>query len=275
MKILAFATIKAILIGACLPALIQAEEDEASVSVTVKAKNGYDKAITVTYTNPNTPTTTDYIGLYSKKGGDCDGLSFWVYTSCNSQNSCSSVAPSSGSVTFDVTDPSAEACGKQWPPPKGKYEACLGWETGSGDEIISCSDMKIKRPPRKALNSLSLSMSKSSYSVDEAIVSTFSTNKMIRNSWVGVYSGSPTSGKKIPEPMLWVYVGCNNQQGDQSENNDCSVVRTSGQLQIDETSTDRSTASWPLMAGTYHLCISLDNNRPYKFFKCFDTFTIA
>jgi len=271
MKIVTLLNIQFLLLGADLPNLSQAQD------VTVKFKNGYDKAITIDYETP-TPSNGDYIGLYKGKNAitnptDDFDLEMWLYT-CNSQDCVGSSA--SGSITFDVTDPSAES-GKQWPLPKGKYQACLGTETDGGDVVIKCKTIKVKRPPKKALTSLSLTMSADTYAVDVPIQATFSTNKPIRNSWVGVYRGTkPNSNKKkIAEPLMWVYLGCNNQAGDQVENNDCSKARKSGSIQIDEDSTDRSQEDWPLPAGTYHLCVSLNNNSPYKFFKCFDSFTIG
>lgn len=262
---------QALLMGSYLPSLTQAQV------ITVKAKNGYDKAITVTYDNPNTPRDGDYVALYKgrKVPGDSPGCTaFYLYT-CGSQDCDGGLTPpSSGSVTFDVTDPSAEDC-KQWPPPKGKYQACLGTVNDEGsDEIIACKALRIKRPPKKALTTLTLTMSDEPYAVNDPIKADFTTEKPIRNSWVGVYSGEATTTDKLPEPILWVYLGCNNQQGDQTENNDCSVKLTSGSIQIDESSQDRSSGTWPLSAGTYHLCVSLSNNIPHKFFKCFDSFDV-
>ena len=139
--------------------------------------------------------------------------------------------------------------------------------------------MKINGSPNIARDGLTLTMKATSYGVDEAIIADFSTKRPIRNSWVGIYSGERASGTEIPDEipkaLMWVYLGCNNQQGDQSENNDCSAKRKSGSLQIDETSEERSVEYWPLEAGTYHLCVSLNNNSPYKDFKCFDSFVIA
>jgi len=245
-------------------------------SVSVKYENGCDKAITVDWENSN-PSNGDYIALYKGWQTIHDNLSFYLYTCSNSQDNQDCLVGSeeiSGSITFDVTDPDAEE-NAQWPPPQGKYEACLGTVNNDGDdEIITCEDMKINGSPKKALNGLTLTMKATSYPVDEAIIAEFSTVRPIRNSWAGIYSGEPTSGTEIPGPLMWVYLGCNNQQGDQTENNDCSVKRKSGSLQIDETSTERSEKDWPLEAGTYHLCISLNNNSPYNDFKCFDSFVI-
>jgi len=268
---------QALLMGSYLPSLTQAQV------ITVKAKNGYDKAITVTYDNPNTPRDGDYVALYKGKkvpATDSPGCTaFYLYT-CGSQDCDAGLTPpSSGSITFDVTDPSAEDC-KQWPPPKGKYQACLGTVNDEGsDEIIACKALRIKRPPKKALTTLTLTMSDEPYEVGDPIKADFTTSKPIRNSWVGVYSSDGSSVEatamdKLPEPILWVYLGCNNQQGDQTENNDCSVKLTSGSIQIDESSQDRSSGTWPLSAGTYKLCVSLSNNNPHKFFKCFGSFDV-
>ena len=252
--------------GAYLPALTQAQV------VRVRGMNFFDKAITVTYESPN-HQDGDYIALYegAQFPGDPPGCTaFYLYT-CGSQDCSGSSA--SGSITFDVTDPSAEDC-MQWPPKNGVYQACLGTVIDGSDSIIECKPMLVRRPPTRALSTLTLTMSDATYDFDEPIKADFTTEKPTRNAWVGVYSGEATAASILPEPILWVYLGCNNQQGDQYENNDCSVTLTSGSIQIDDTSQDRSDGTWPLPVDTYHLCVSLDNNDPYEFFKCFDSFEV-
>jgi hypothetical protein len=59
--------------------------------------------------------------------------------------------------------------------------------------------------------------------------------------------GGETTADLLHEGILWVlYLGCNHQQGDKTENNDCSVKRKSGSIQIEETRQDRCDGTWPV-----------------------------
>jgi len=251
--------------------------------VRVNKKINYTKQIKVRFINPNTPLRGDFIGIYPDPGkgvpmtSPLDTPLFWLYN-CKSQTCPDDYTPKErGVIKFNVKDPVSEDL-QQWPLPSGNYRTCLGTYVDEEDEDIligKCRPFKVKPVPAKAINNLQLTNGKEVYSNGESITATFSTTNPILNSWVGIYKyidNPPTMS--FPEPMLWVYLGCNNQGGNQNESNNCSVKKKDGSIIINETSQDRSLESWPIDDGKYQLCIVLDNNTPYNNFKCFSSFEV-
>jgi len=251
--------------------------------VRVNKKINYTKQIKVRFINPNTPLRGDFIGIYPDPGkgvpmtSPLDTPLFWLYN-CKSQTCPDDYTPKErGVIKFNVKDPVSEDL-QQWPLPSGNYRTCLGTYVDEEDEDIligKCRPFKVKSIPIQAINNLKLKNRKKVYGHGDSITATFSAPMPIVNSWVGIYKyiDNPPI-MSLPEPMLWVYLGCNNQGGDQKESNDCSKKKKYGSITINETSQDPLQESWPIDVGTYQLCIVLDNNTPYNNFKCFSQFEV-
>jgi len=250
--------------------------------IKVREKIKYTQRILVSVNNPNAPRKGDFIGIYPDPGKDVPMTSpldtplFWLYT-CKSQTCTDDYKPKKWNlINFNVKDPVSEDL-QQWPLPSGNYRVCLGNRGYEevGDTLIECIPFKVKSIPIQAINNLKLKNRKKVYGHGDSITATFSAPMPIVNSWVGIYKyiDNPPI-MSLPEPMLWVYLGCNNQGGDQKESNDCSKKKKYGSITINETSQDPLQESWPIDVGTYQLCIVLDNNTPYNNFKCFSQFEV-
>lgn len=250
--------------------------------VQVNRKFDFGEAITVSFDNPRNATETDFISLYQKRGsGKSPRLAMWAST-CGQQwdweNATLCPGNQEGSVTFSASDPNHEY-DQQWPLKKGNYKACITHmnATTGVDEDIACKNFRIKPLPKSYRCNTALMPAKESFDVNETISIDFITTKPITNSWIGVFKAEAANNTmwKLPEPDMWGYTGCDNVQGDQSENNDCAALKKSGSVNIQKANEERSVEYWPLAAGTYRPCLIYDNNNPYTQFKCAETFEIV
>ena len=241
--------------------------------VEVKKKYKYDTAIDVVFNNPGPPTSTDFVGLYEAPPGNVPlnvlpslDLRFWQYTCGTGQEACRSNSPQSGTLKFDVTDPKIED-DSYWPPPPGKYRVCLGKEGSIGDVIIGkCQSFKVATPQKKVTGNRLKLKPKGSYKYGNVITIQYTWPFPTRNAWVGLYrfDGSKPQ-KELEDTDWWVYAGCNNQSGDQSESDDCSKVKKKGIIKFQ---------SNDISVGVYYICLSIYTNEPYTKFKCSKTFEI-
>jgi len=252
-----------------------------------KNKYQFDQAISVRFTYPNSyvPKNRDWVGIFKDTdrslplttypGGGY--LSFYLRI-CNQQNApCpnSSPLPSTGTLKFYVTDPDSEN-NNQWPIPLGRYRACL-IDDGASDNVSSgnftvvgeCKKFRVQKS-KKSQNMARKSrvrVLKTTYAYKETISASFKNDKKITNAWVGIYEYSTTLKKVdreiIDNPLLWVYTGCNNVDGNQPTSHNCGKKKKHGQVDFREDNTGRAELDWPLPPGKYMMIFSCDNNNPH------------
>lgn len=252
--------------------------------ITVASDTDFGADITVLYENPIhdeeswigiSPSSTDPYKLYKYPA-------HWANTCGNKKYPCDEVTE--GNITFTGADPDQEYA-EQWPISPGKKKACLI----RNKVAMKCDEFTIADIPSDVVESTTLTISKSLYLDNEPINADFSTPTGIQNTWVGLYkSSSISSTSTLPEKRaLWVYSACNNQDGDQSETNNCVDTKTSGTIQIDDTvdvgdkrmrrtralkKGSKKDLSWPIPADMYKLCFNFYNNAPYSKFVCTEEF---
>lgn len=253
-----------------------------------KNKYQFDQAISVEFTYPDgyVPKNRDWVGIFEDTDEslplttypDSENIPFYLRI-CNTQDvPCpNSPLPSTDTLKFYVTDPSSEE-DKQWPIPLGNYRACLiddgcsDVSCGNYTVVGSCKKFKVNKTNKsvKMARKSRVRVLKTSYDYEETISASFKNIKRITNAWVGIYKYSTTLKKKdreiIDNPLLWVYTGCNNVDGDQDTNNNCGKKKKEGQVDFEEDNTGRVSgddSGWPLDRGEYMMIFSCDNNNPH------------
>jgi len=186
----------------------------------------FDEAINIEFNYPNNyePKNRDWVGVFYD-GSIRKSVPLTSYPTngnlslylriCNQQEApCPNSVPSTGTLKFYVTDPSAED-EEAWPIQPGKYRACL-IDDGASDNVSSgnyqvvgsCKKFKVKRTPK--VQKSEVKVLKTSYNFEETISALFKNEKKITNAWVGIYDydknlekGTPT----VDDRKMWVYTG--------------------------------------------------------------------
>merc|ERR550539_301376 len=248
------------------------------VSVT-PAKVDFGSPFTVEFEN-RSPFASNWIGIYAAGYSSLEDEELWAGM-CGDQDTWNTDAcppQSTGTISFKFTDPDQES-DSQFPINPGFYEACLSYEDSFGNYVkVTCTAFKVKSLPGTAITDSRLYLTTSSFlAVGDPITANFVADLEIPNTWIGIYDNQvqPSLSELPGEPYLWVYSACNNQAGDQVETNNCAATKSSGSIQIDSTSQDRSMESWPLGEGEYKLCMSFFNNSPYSKFVCSKKFLVG
>jgi len=261
-----------------------------TVTVKNKKKLQYDQAINIKFNYPEdyAPKNRDWVGIFEDTNPSLplttypesdDNLSFFLRI-CNQYDApCPALPlPTTGTLKFYVTDPSAEY-EKQWPIPIGKYRACLVDDGGSGDEstgdyqvVGSCMKFRVKgtKKSKDMARKSRVKVLKTTYNKEETISASFRNARKITNAWVGIYDFDADLKKgnsTVDDPLMWVYTGCNNVMGNQDTSNNCAIKKKDGQVDFKEDNTGRSAVDWPLREGKYMMMISLDNNSPHRNIK--------
>eukprot|EP00551_Chaetoceros_affinis_P003811 CAMPEP_0203661302 /NCGR_PEP_ID=MMETSP0088-20131115/59540_1 /ASSEMBLY_ACC=CAM_ASM_001087 /TAXON_ID=426623 /ORGANISM="Chaetoceros affinis, Strain CCMP159" /LENGTH=479 /DNA_ID=CAMNT_0050523965 /DNA_START=197 /DNA_END=1637 /DNA_ORIENTATION=- len=265
---------------------IRARCAERGVSETCRStcpEVNFSSDIVVSFTN-DAPSSKNYLAIYDATEAPVPPYDeLFITNMCGNQYALGPpICPpqSSGSVTFAAPDPSVENYA-EWALNPGYYTVCqveFSSYTAPNYTAIVCKNFLIKKLRGGTLSSSVLTSSQSSYAYDESISVSFSVPIATQNAWIGVYRSdeADNSMRAIPEPMGWVYTACNNVAGDQSETNNCAATATSGTVDIDgRFGSARWQEYWPFPDGTYRVCLSYYNNKPYKKFVCSkDTFAI-
>ena len=229
--------------------------------------------IEVFYKNPIHDGET-WIGIYPSSAdvSDHDYLLHWSNTCGNQNKYCTEEG--NGTVTFSGADPK-QAYHEFWPISPGSKKVCLM----RFDEAVLCKEFTIKDIPSDYLVSSGLTTAES-YNRYDPIMANFSTPYGIPNTWIGLYEASDiTATEALPYskyvPLLWVYSGCNNQEGDQAETGNCQQIKATGSIQFDGSSKGNKKKKWPLPVNTYVLCMSIYSNMPYTEYFCGDSFEVV
>lgn len=263
-----------------------------TVTVNNRKKLQYDQAISIKFNYPNdyAPKNRDWVGIFEDTDPSLslteypqsdDNLSLFLRI-CNQKDApcpdSSLPLPSTGTLKFYVTDPSADY-EKQWPIPIGKYRACLvddggsdNVSTGNYQVVGSCMKFRVKgtKKSKDMARKSRVKVLKTTYDYEETISARFRNAKRITNAWVGIYdfdAGLKKGNPTVDDPLMWVYTGCNNVLGNQITNNDCAKRTRDGQVDFKEDNTGRSAIDWPLPRGKYMMMISFDNNSPHRNIK--------
>jgi len=250
------------------------EGTTSELSLEVDSSIAYGSDIDVAFTNPNA-VASNWIAIYEIDETDDDNTLFWA-NMCGDKDETDCSAKVSGSVAFKASDPRT-ASAQEWPALPGNKKACLMEGEDAPYVKVICTDFTIEDLPSEATSESSVDVDSVSFNVGTAITAQFDAVVAIQNTWIGIYTSSSISDgmTELPgEPLLWAYTACNNQEGDQDTTNNCAATKTTGSIQMDET-TGRSEGSWPIEAGTYKLCMSFNNNSPYDKFVCSDDFSVV
>jgi hypothetical protein len=254
--------------------LTQTSGQEYVLDVEEEYEYGAPITVDFMYSVDTEPRGSNFIGLYNiKKNGNLKEY-MWSDT-CGSQKSWDDPElcdpPTSGSVTFTAEDPNHEVNGWQWALPKGNYKACLVDYLEEEDEYVdlACTDFIIKKIPEEWKCETSIIPHSRTYTASDGDlqVSFSFVGLPILNTWIGIYKKAdlPTNKGFKPidfEPIYWTYAGCDSKDGDQEENNDCSVAVEHGTKTFDMSDSE----DYP--DDEYFFCIVYDNNSPYREFKC-------
>mmetsp|Transcript_53799 Transcript_53799/g.60102 ORF Transcript_53799/g.60102 Transcript_53799/m.60102 type:complete len:300 (+) Transcript_53799:88-987(+) len=252
----------------------------------------FDEAINIEFNYPNNyePKNRDWVGVFNDDKipksvplttyPDDHYLSLYLRI-CNQQEApCPNSVPSTGTLKFYVTDPSAEY-EEAWPIQPGIYRACL-IDDGASDNVSSgnyqvvgsCKKFKVKRTKfKKMVLKSEVKVLKTSYNFEETISALFQNENKITNAWVGIYDYDETleiGNPAVKDRLLWVYTGCNNVSGNQKTSNNCGKKTKYGRVDFREDNTKHTKAgpvSWPLPKGKYIMAISFDNITPYRNIK--------
>jgi len=257
----------AILSTATIHSLFAFALTEANLKIAVKKVYKFDKAIKVRYNIPNVDGT-NYVAIYKKASAVEWGTeAFWM-SLCDKgdQNSWPCDPPAAkGNVLFSVKDPySNGGDGTNWPPPKGKYKACLLNRNEADDEItqLKCKSFIVQGAKGKTWKKASVEATKGKFDEGEAITLRFRIKKntdAATNQFVGLYKSDRPTVPSYADPITWVYIGCNNQEGNQSQTKYCSIKKKNGSVSIIDSA---------VKGGKYFACLIFDNNKPYKRIKC-------
>jgi hypothetical protein len=275
--------------GAGLRAEHLNRELEQRAPLSVKKKHAFGKDIKVTFENPN-PSTGQYpwIGLFEDTGTQplddvpsMDLLHAWL-NDCNSQEDCDSVVDK-GKVKFSAKDPKQSYYGYGYSPLRqGKYIVCYLNEYYDEDDddadekyelLTNCMKIKIKKPKGKIKTKANIEPLSTQLGVGDDIKANFDTPVAIVNQWVGLYAeenGQAPKGDLDEKDLLWGYTGCDTQDGDQKETNNCVKKKKTGTFTFNENNIDDDddSTTWPLPKGRYYLCVNFHANKPYNFYKC-------
>lgn len=234
-----------------------------------------------------------YVGLYSNKfDSEFENLSLssWLCgdSSCRTDNT--TVFPAKGNIKFSAEDPDHDYHG-EFPPNDGKYEVCLVDEVGFLGDLnphntssiaLQCKTIYVKSIRNIASKKSLVKVEKERYAFNETIKVIFKAKVLIPKMWIGIFNSTDVVGKdelRLEDEISWLYTGCNNQSGDQSENNDCAALGTKkkGKVFFEEKNVDKYDSQWPIPLGTYRICLVFAYNSPYKkkYFKCSDKDTIV
>jgi len=268
-------------------------------TLTVKAKHMYGKDIKVDFYNPNYDDAGAYafIGIFD----DSDDLPLnvmpsWDYfmawlSDCYSQDCAEDKdAVEKGSVTFSAEDPKSyyysEYYEEGWgyfPFRDGKYIVCFINEVYDSDDdgaeadyslITNCKRIVVKKPLKKIRKKAKIKPVKTEVKQNVAIKAKWQTPTPIQNQWVGLYAevveNKPPKGDLDGKSLLWTYLGCPKQTGDQKETENCINLKKKGTVILNKSKLDKDNndAAWPLAKGFYYLCIQFHANIPYNLHKC-------
>jgi len=254
------------------------------LAISVRKMLSYDQGIDVTFNYPAsiTPKEDDWIGIFvnddnvplDKGDSNEKHLAFWTYT-CNTQSEPCLDPQKSGKVIFDVKDPKIEYYYK-WPLPSGRYRACLLNNNKEYDIIGSCKkfSIKLRGKQKKMVKLAKVKLLQTEFKYKDTIRASFNNPAITRNSMVQIYNYTKNFPElaEIRDPLMWVYTGCNNVRGDQTETCNCAKKKKKGIVTFYKGNTGRSKVDWPLSPGRYSMLITFDNNLPYENIKSSSTF---
>lgn len=264
----------------------------------VKAKHMYGKDIKVAFTNPNYNDAGSYpfIGIFDDSDNlplnviSWDYLMAWL-SDCYSQDCAEDTDPKErGSVTFSAEDPKSyyysEYYEEGWgyfPFRDGKYIVCFINEVYDSDDdgaeadyslITNCKRIVVKKPLNKIRKKAKINPVKTEVKQNVAIKAKWQTPTPIQNQWVGLYAevveNKPPKGDLDGKSLLWTYLGCPKQSGNQKETTNCTNLKKKGTVILNQSKLDKynNDAVWPLAKGFYYLCIQFHANIPYNLHKC-------
>jgi hypothetical protein len=258
--------------------LLQLQQYISAQTVSLsKAKYKFDEKISVTWELSGYDPENNYLSIFHMDVADDEDEAMYGYLCTGTQESgvvdgCDG-SKTGDTIDFYATDPALEY-DEQWPLNPGQYRACLRF---SGNINLACEQFTISAIPSDAAPYTALYPLKKTYKYGTPIKGRFYFPFTYTNTWVGLYRANDAShsSSEIEEPLMWLYTGCNNQEGNQKETNDCSKKKRKGNFQFDEKVEDRSELYFAeIIAGNYRFCISYLNNSPYVTFACSDKFAV-
>ncbi len=222
--------------------------------------------------------TSYYIGLYDEFPEDgyynYDHQSALWSGICGTQESyytgCDGIEPTKGQVKFYARDPSHDSS-SEFPLHPGTYYACL-W-TFDYYHMGDCTEFEVKALPNIVLDKATIGPVKANLKTMTLSVN-WATPIPIVKQWIGIFPVDEIVNGILPynsTKSTWLYTGCNNQNGDQNDNNDCSVRKTSGVVHFNVGNIDRyGDDIWPPLEGTYRLCLVVQYEPPHtsNVYKC-------
>ncbi len=244
------------------------------------SKMNFGSDFEVEFYNPG-PNTSNWIGIFSKYGGTEALLSS---NTCGKKNEegekkskgggkskkskKSKCSPKeSGTIDFSISGPDLNDASNM-PLNPGKYKACL--MEGKNTRIV-CSNFEIDDIPQRDIYRTSLTPTNDKFGYGEGASVSFSSNRSLPvNAWIGIFGADDVNNnsKDLPKDSYTyarAYAGCNNRDGNESEQKACSIRKRYGTV-------DNFYGLIPV--GTYRFCLSFFSNRPYTAFKCSDSFTV-
>jgi len=247
---------------------IVSAETNADVSINRNKKSyKYDEAIEITYDIPNVEGT-NYVAIYKKNSTVKWGKeSFWT-SLCNDGDQTSwpcDVPTATGAVVFSRKNSNSKGGdGTDWPPPKGKYKACLLNRNVAGNGVtkLKCTSFTVKGVKESAWKNSSVNATRSTFNEGDAVTANFRLKKKkdaVTNLFVGLYKGEKPTAPLTTDAVSWVYAACNNQEGNQVLTKYCTKKRKQGLVSITDAAVTK---------GQYYLCLIFDHNKPHQSIKC-------
>jgi len=223
------------------------------------------------------PSLGDYVGIYKEGQVDEDDdyvEEAYLYT-CNSddfEENCKHLdAPKEGALKFTVSDPLSS----NWPLNPGAYQACMYREAGDGTytSISNCEEFSVKGISKKKLKKVPVlnKESKTKFKFGAPITLKIKSLPVtIPGQWISLHPAKGFDSKGGLDRATidqYIYVGCNNQFGDQ-ESGLCAKLVSQGDVVISQLSQEY----WAIPAGKYKVCLvfsqKVNDENKYPIFKC-------
>ena len=259
-----------------------------------KANVPFGKAFNVHFNYPKPPPkgTHPWIGIYIDDGTapqelpDSSNLVAWQWT-CGGQDECKHEDKvQRGVLTFGPKDPDSSE-EYHYPMKSKSYLVCAAnyegyYDGGYYDSLVTdCEPFTVLPHKPEMITKARVNTKRGlKIKVSDPIIAKFRTPIAIANQWIGLYpelNGKPPEGDLDCLSTMWVYTGCDGQDGDQ-DNDNCVKRKKRGEVTLfgdEHMDTDCDENSWPVPAGYYYLCVVFTDDAPYLVYKCSDKFEVT
>jgi len=235
-----------------------------------KKSTPYGKPIEISFDDPTQDEASNlgWIGIYRDYGKYTmdeipgrDDLSAWQNTWGGQDYLDPPVF--SGTLTFSSKYPYSTNEDK-FPYVSGNYRVCyINYNTESEvDKLIICKPLKVKAPKSKMIEKAKVKApAKLKDDKRMSFKVKFKTPITVQNQWMGLYHAESDGGLPIDmnSVLTWVYTGCNNQEGNQSDES-CVEEKKKGAVNF--------VLDQQLKKGSYRACVHFAINEPFDLFKC-------